>query len=353
MKKLHIILFTLGALFCLSSCELEDRRYTGPLFVEFSPDQYGQTASPSGIVKTAPIVGQDQLGVQLIGLAQPEQLNVNFRIADQVFYIIGIDRYVAELPEGYTPNQYQILHATGKYGVDYTLDGLSGVTYNKTYGRGSFSISANNQFGTIPVNVLRKADTQIFFVLEDSDNLRANKPTALLRYQMSRAKTMVYSESFSTDPFGRGWKEIDKDGDGYTWEWYGNPPSITSDSYAGGNDIDPENYLVSPAISIPAGVLEATLEFEVASGASSTSSYYKEHYTVLVSTVPITADNCRNIPVLKDDTELTQDNRGKRFTTVTLDLTPYRGKTVYFSIAHKNSFGQNYILVRNFSVFHY
>jgi len=353
MKKLYTFLITLGVLFCISSCKLEDRRYTGPLFVEFSPDQYGQVASPSGIVKTAPALGQDKIGVQLIGLAQPEQLNVNFRIVDQVFYIIGIDRYVADLPEGYTPNQYRTLLANGKYGVDYTLDGLSGVTFDKTYGRGSFTISSNSQFGTVPVNVLRKNDTQIFFVLEDSDNLRANKPTALLRYLMPRAKTIIFAESFGSDPFGRGWTQIDKDGDGYTWEWYGNPPSITSDSYRGGNDIDPENYLVSPAISVPAGVSEATLEFEVASGASSTSSYYKEHYTVLVSEVPITADNCRNVPVLQEDTELTIDNRGKRFSTVTIDLTPYRGKTVFFSFAHKNSFGQNFMLIRNFSVYHY
>jgi len=176
----------------------------------------------------------------------------------------------------------------------------------------------------------------------------------LLRYEMSRIKTFVYEESFNSDPFiDRGWSEIDKDGDGYTWEWYHNPPSVTSDSYAGGVDIDPENYLVSPAISIPAAVAEPVLSFEVASGAGSTSSYYKEHYTVLISEVPITADNCRTVPVLQADTELVEANRGKKFTTVTIDLTPHRGKTVYFSIAHKNSFGQNYILIRNLSVYHY
>ncbi|MDR2147458.1 MAG: hypothetical protein LBE91_13460, partial [Tannerella sp.] len=176
MKKIYIILSVLGVLSCLSSCEQEDRKYQGPLFVEFSPDLYGQVASPSGIRKEAFAVGEDQIGVQLIGLATEQALTVNFRMVDQVFYLITLDRYVTDLPEGLNPDQYQTILATAKYGVDYTFDNLSGVTYDSDFGRGSISVSPGSQFGVIPINILQKGGAQFFCVLDDSENLQANKP---------------------------------------------------------------------------------------------------------------------------------------------------------------------------------
>ena len=351
MKKINILLLMLAGAFLFCSCQKEDRSYRGPLFVEFAPDAKDQ--STSGMVKEATVLGRNNIEVQLIGLAQNKAITVNFRVADQVFYIIGLDKYVFDLPGGLQPSEYTVMKSTAVYNTDYTFAGLSGVTFDTQYGRGSIVVPAGSQFGIIPVDVIQKAGTRIILVLEDSEDIRVNRPTALLRYEMSRIKTFVYQESFSSNPFiDRGWSEIDMDGDGYTWEIYNN--AITSDSYRNSTgDLDPENYLVSPAISIPAGVAEPTLEFQVASGASASSSFYKEHYTVLISEVPITAANCRTVPVLQADTELTEANRGSRFTTVTIDITSYRGKTVYFSIAHKNSFGQNYILIRNLSVYHY
>ena len=348
MKKIYSILFILGALGYFSSCELEDRKYTGPLFVEFSAEQFGQTASPSGIVKTAPGVGQDQIGVQLIGLAEPQTLTVNFRVADQVFYLISLDRYVVDLPDDLTPDKYRTVLSTGKYNVDYSFDGLSGLVFDKTYGRGSITMASNSQFGTIPINILCKGGAQFFFVLEDSENLQANKPTALLRFMTPIDKIVLLDERFFTDPFDRGWTEIDRDGDGYTWEFFDNPPSITSDSYRGGNALFPENYLISPPISIPADAQNVTLDFQVADGASGD---WKDQYKVIISENEITYDNCREADVLQDWTELTEANSSKKFTDVSVDLTAYKGKTVYIGIIHGNCTDQYYILIRNLSVY--
>ena len=346
MKKIITILFAIGALYNFSSCELEDHRYKGPLFVELSPDLYGQTASPSGIVKTASGVGVEQIGVQLIGLAQPEALIVNFRIADQVFYLTNLDRYVVDLPDGLESGNYRTILATAKYGIDYTFDGLSGFTFDHTYRRGSFTIAPNSQFGSIPIHILEKGGTQFFFVLEDSDNLQANKPTALLRVVTAIDKTVLIEESFATDPFNRGWTEIDRDGDGYTWETYN--LSITSDSYRSSSALLPENYLISPSITIPSEAQNVNLSFFVASGASSD---YREQFKVIVSEEQITYDNCRNVEVLQDWTELTDANAGNKFTEVSIDMTAYKGKTVYIGILHGNCTDQYYILIRNFSVY--
>jgi hypothetical protein len=293
-------------------------------------------------------VGQDQIGVQLIGLAQPEALTVNFRIADQAFYIIGIDRYVTELPDGYTPNQYRTILSTGKYGVDYTLDGMSGVTFDKTYGRGSFTIPSNSQFGTIPINVLQKGGAQFFFVLEDSDNLRANKPTALLRYSTPIDKIVLLDESFATDPFDRGWTEIDRDGDGYTWNTWGR--AITSDSWKSGGvgPVFPENYLISPSITIPANAQNVTLAFQVA---AADDEDFREQYKVIISEQEITFDNCRDANVLQDWTELTEVCADGKYMDVSIDMSSYRGKTVYIGIIHGQCSGQYYIMLRNLSVY--
>jgi len=163
--------------------------------------------------------------------------------------------------------------------------------------------------------------------------------------------TIWFSEDFSTDPFDRGWTNIDKDGDGYSWNWYGNPPSITSDSYLDDEgDVNPENYLISPAITnIPADAPNVTLAFQVAAGANGTD--YKEHYKVIISENEITFDNCRNADVLQDWTELTDANRSKNFTDVSIDMTAYKGKTVYVGLVHGDCTGQYYILVRNLKIY--
>jgi len=349
MKKIYSILFILGTLGCLPSCKMEDRSYTGPLYVEFCPDQYGQTASPSGIVKTAPGIGDDQIGVQLIGLAQPEALTVNFRVVDQIYYLINLDRYVADLPAGTAQGDFQTILATGKYNEDYSFDGLSGVTYDKAYGRGSFTIAANSQFGVIPIKVMQKGGAQIFFVLDDSENLQANKPTALLRYQTQVDKVVLLTESFATDPFNRGWTEIDRDGDGFNWEWYGG--AITSDSWRRGiGALKPENYLISPSIDVPADAQHVMLTFQVA---AEDDTDYREQYKVIASENEITFDNCRDADVLQDWTELTEASSNETFTNVSIDMSKYVGKTVYIGIVHGDCSDQYYILIRNLSVYTY
>jgi len=162
--------------------------------------------------------------------------------------------------------------------------------------------------------------------------------------------TVLLDETFATDPFDRGWTEIDKDGDGYNWNFYDNPPSITSDSWLDdGTTLTPENYLISPAVTVPADAQSVKLTFQVASGAS--KSDYEEHYQVIVSENEITIDNCRDATVLQDWTELTDANLGKTFTNVSVDLTAYKGKTVYIGIVHGDCTGMYYILVRNLKVF--
>jgi len=158
---------------------------------------------------------------------------------------------------------------------------------------------------------------------------------------------VLLDESFATDPFDRGWTSIDKDGDGNSWNYYAATPSIISNSYLNG-PLFPENYLISPAIDVPADIQYITLEFQVASGSNLD---YREHYKVIVSENEITSDNCRNADILQDWTELTIDNINKKFTDVSVDMSNYKGKTVYIGIVHGDCTDQYFIMVRKLTVY--
>jgi hypothetical protein len=161
-------------------------------------------------------------------------------------------------------------------------------------------------------------------------------------------RTPLLLESFATDPFERGWTEIERDGDGYSWETYSQ--SITSDSWrSGAGALLPENYLVSPSLALPADARSITLSFQVAAG---DDSDYSEQYRVVISEEELTFDNCRDAEILQDWTELGEEHGDETFVGVTLGITAYAGKTVYIGIVHGNCSDQYYILVRNFGVYY-
>ncbi len=163
-------------------------------------------------------------------------------------------------------------------------------------------------------------------------------------------ETEIYAENFEDAPFNRGWRELDIDGDGYTWEFYEDTPSMTSDSYRGGA-LTPENYLVSPAIPIPSDVGVAKIIFQLASG---DDTYYEEEYKVVISESKITEANYMSATVLQDYTELTEDYADKAFQDVSIDIpSSYNGKTVYIAIVHGNCSDVYYIMLRNFKVVDY
>ena len=164
-------------------------------------------------------------------------------------------------------------------------------------------------------------------------------------------ETEIYAEDFASAPFNRGWRELDVDGDGYTWEFLDDPASMTSDSYRGGSSLTPENYLVSPAIPIPSDIGVAKITFEVA---AADDSDYEEEYRVIISDSKITEANYTAAAILQDYTQLTEDNADKTFQPVSIDIpASYNGKTVYIAIVHGNCSGQYYILLRNFKVIDY
>lgn len=354
MKTKYINLLTaiqccIGA-FLFTSCEQEDRTYQGPLYYEYSASECDQSNLSNIFVKESKKDGEDKLCVQLIAPAKGA-VKVNFRVADQLFYIKSSAEYVTELPEGISAGQYDAYVSTAHYGTDFAFTETNGLVYDTKYQTGSIIIPEGELFGYIPLNILQRKGNATYIVLEDSEDARANKPTSVLNLKMTAEKTIYFTESL-TEGIPSGWNTLDKDGDGLNWYFYEKWSMVISDSYDydSGNALKPENYLITPAISIPASATNPELMFDIAASATNA---YKEKYKIVASENPLTSENCRDAIVLRDYTELTDAYSKKNFQTEQIDISALKGKTVYIGFVHGDCSDMESLIVKNVVVYGY
>jgi|GEM_PF-1651281 len=146
---------------------------------------------------------------------------------------------------------------------------------------------------------------------------------------------------FETDPAADGWIFIDDDGDGYNWIWqqdYSNPPYCTayegegliySESYHNTDDsgvvLTPDNWAISPAVTLPTGDAEVYLYAQGQDGSG--SGYDAEVFAIYVGTSQNTAD------MVKVSEDFVTEYGYQKFTA---DLSDYAGQTVYIAIRHYN-----------------
>lgn len=351
MKKYINILGLLSLVVLLfSACEKEDRTYQGPLFYEFSPSECGQSVVSNIFVKEFAKNGEDLLCVQLVKPAEGA-VCVNFRLADQLFYIKSTAEYLTELPSGYTPDQYTVYTSNAKYGEDFKIAESSDVIFDTRYQTGTITIPAGKLFGYIPIDVLDRNGSSAYVILEDSEDGRANRPTSILNMKFMAEKVFYFQEALNQG-IPSSWSLLDKDGDGLGWYFYEKWGSVISDSYDYDTDsaLNPENYLITPAISIPADAANPELTFDIAASATNA---YMEKYKIVISEFPITLENCRDAAVLRDYTELTDAYSQKTFHTEYIDLSDYVGKKVYIGFVHGDCSDMESLILKNVIVYGY
>ena len=162
-------------------------------------------------------------------------------------------------------------------------------------------------------------------------------------------KTVLFFEDFASGISDFGWTFIDKDDDGKGWTYHADDEDqcARSRSYESGSALTPENYMVMPPIDLPADAMSLELSFLVAATASSD---FAESYAVLLSLQPVTEANCRSAAVIKPLETLTADNRSWRFTDRTVDITAYKGETVYIIFVHKDCTDMASLLIDDIEV---
>ena len=158
----------------------------------------------------------------------------------------------------------------------------------------------------------------------------------------------VWSTSFEgVNPLYCGWTTIDADGDGFAFEWtrefecflYGHSvcadgkANMASASYdeAYGRPLTPDNYLVSPAITISADNSCAAFRFRARSQDEEASL---EHFQVLASTDPSDFSNAD---------VLFETNTVHSWTAYTCDLSSYIGSTIYIAFRHFDTTDMYYL----------
>ena len=160
--------------------------------------------------------------------------------------------------------------------------------------------------------------------------------------------TFPYSNGFESGL--DGWTVTDADNDGYTWlvhtqSYYGSANGgsayLVSESYG---ELDgsyevlyPDNWLISPAITIPSGEnYDLSWWVKTASG-----SYPSENYSVYVGTTGTAAALGGTTPVYTHTMLATEDV----WAQITVSLASYAGQTVYIGFRHHNCSDQLALLI--------
>ena len=147
-----------------------------------------------------------------------------------------------------------------------------------------------------------------------------------------------YLWDFETDESLAGWMTYDADGDGYSWEidnyysYNGGTYCLTSRSYYGGSALSPDNWLISPAVSLD-GMLSIFTENYLSSYPDKFMVY------VFVGEFEDIADLDNFVPI----SEFIQP--GTTWEEYTFDLSEYAGATGHFALRHYDCYDEFRILV--------
>ena len=168
-------------------------------------------------------------------------------------------------------------------------------------------------------------------------------------YTGSEEGTIVYllNEGFESPSMPSGWRAIDADGDGYNWrhvstvEDFGDPTPYVhsgsgfylSQSYDAteGEALEPDNWLITPAMQIPAN-REVNLSWWAR---AQDPDYAEEYYEVRVSTTGYTASSFTNLLYSGLPTD--------SYVQHTYDLSAYAGQTIYVAFRHTNTYDMFYL----------
>jgi len=179
-------------------------------------------------------------------------------------------------------------------------------------------------------DLLKTTETSKEYTVTVGDNDVANAVTNTIN---------LFTEDFEDVT---GWTTLDEDGDGKNWlqaadqNW---PSHGYSGVWAASQSWDtaaltPDNYYSSPAVAIPSGVTNAQVSLIIGSGNDAT--WYKEHYTVYMSTTKATAANITSGTAFDPDREIPANGTEVRTYNVPAS---FAGQTLYVSVRHHNSNG--------------
>ena len=145
------------------------------------------------------------------------------------------------------------------------------------------------------------------------------------------------------------WTTIDADGDGNDWflSELDGVRYMASESWADGA-LEPENYLITPQIQLPADPANAfiLLSYDIA---ATGNNFFTEHYKVVVSTMGNEQEDFTDDHIVFEET-LTEAERGRRWARRHMDLAAYAGEAVYIAFVHYDCSDNDKLILNNVAV---
>lgn len=206
-------------------------------------------------------------------------------------------------------------------------------------------------------------DGMIALIVDNNEKPAARKATVHITaeeistdIEVEQHPGAVYSIVFDTEAAVGKWQSIDKDGDGHGWVYMPMLGSACACSetmgygQSGPYEFTPEDYFVSPKITVPADIDKITLTWSFGLGMDyqdPMAPIMEDTYKILVSESPITAANCSTLePVYTEKGAYPFDE----IKTKTLNLTGYAGKQIYVAFGHYDSEGGRGAMLYGFTI---
>ena len=155
---------------------------------------------------------------------------------------------------------------------------------------------------------------------------------------VGKAQTPLLSEDFNND-FPTDWTSIDADGDGHEWaiidmDGHGGDGDvcITSQSYTSSDGaLDPDNWLITPAVQIPSGGVY-DLTFWVC---AQDASYPNEHYGLYITTSNDYQDPANYDLIFEETIDANGGTRTQgAWKMKSYSLASYAGQTIHIAFRH-------------------
>ena len=222
---------------------------------------------------------------------------------------------------GLTPNTtyYVRAYATNSEGTSYG----NTMSFTTLCNNLEVSITGNTDICYGSSTVLHASGTESYLWSngETNDSITATAHTSTL---------FLLQESFDNGEIPSGWQTIDQDGDGYNWDAaypflnnfdaHSGMSCISSASYIN-NALYPDNWLITPSLTIPSYAVQPTLSWWAK---GQYTQWAAEHYAVYVS-----LNDQDWIPVYEEESTAEYVQR-------TVDLSVYAGQTIQIAFRHYN-----------------
>ena len=152
---------------------------------------------------------------------------------------------------------------------------------------------------------------------------------------------LALNEGFEGSTLPSTWTTIDNDNDGYNWYQLSYMPHngegcATSESWYQGTALTPDNYLITPDITLPSGISPIlTFWFR---GMDDISYYAREHFEVKVG-------NAGASTVGDFTTQVFDTISSNEYAQKTINLSSYAGQTIRLAFVHNNVTDKSQLLI--------